>query len=329
MTPTQILARTIIAALAALPLAAPATASHHDHPASDEAAAESDSRAWLGVSLQRVSGGLADALDLKEDDGVLIGQVMDDSPAEKAGLKSGDIVTRVNDAKVGTPTALRDAVGGMNAGDKVTVHYLRDGREKKVDVTLGMSPEPRALAGRGLDRAFRGMDRVRDLRFAGKHGFLGVMTQDLDGNLGDYFGAEDGGALVTEVVEDSPAEKLGLHAGDVIVEIAGSPVENAGDLRRVVGREDDEAEVEVVWLRDKRRESGKVALEVREGMGILGLGDGPHHFEWRGDDDRFGEARRVLGRHFGGDAEELRAMMDELREEMSELREEIEELKGD
>jgi predicted metalloprotease with PDZ domain len=235
----------------------------------------------------------------------------------------------VNDAKVGTPTALSEAIGAMKAGDKVTVHYLRDGRDKKVNVTLGVSPEPRTLAGTALDRAHRGMDRVRDLRFAGKHGFLGVMTQDLDGNLGDYFGADKGGALVTEVVENSPAEKLGLRAGDVIVAIAGTPVEDAGDLRRVVGRADGGEDVDVVWLRDKRRESGKVALEVREGMGMLGLGDGPHRFEWRDNDDQFGDARRVLGRHFRGDSEELREMVDKLREEMSELRLELRELKGD
>lgn len=328
---TQTLARTMIAMLAALPLAAPVAASPDESKAEskEEKAAESDGHGWLGVSLQRVSGGLAEALDLGEDDGVLIGQVMEKSPAEQAGLKSGDIVTQVDDAKVGTPTALRDAIAGMNAGDKVTVRYLRDGREQKAQVTLGESPEPRTFAGERMDRAFRGMDRVRDLRFAGKHGFLGVMTQDLDGDLGGYFGAEKGGALVTEVVDESPAAKLGLRAGDVIVEIAGAPVEDAADLRSLVGREEEAEEVEVVWLREKKRKSGKVTLEVREGMGMLGLGEGPHFFERHGDGDRFGEGRRVLAHRFRADGEELREVVDRLRDEMRELREEVEELKAD
>jgi S1-C subfamily serine protease len=329
MTPTRTLTRTVIAMAAALSLAAPVVAGADEGKAKSEEAEEAGDHGWLGVRLQRVSGGLAEALDLNEDDGVLIGQVLEESPAEKAGLKSGDIVTGVGDAKVGTPTALRDAIAGMNAGDKVDVRYLRDGREEKVAVTLGRAPEPRSFAGGGIDRAFRGMDRVRDLRVAGKHGYLGVMSQDLDGELGEYFGAKEGGALVTEVMDDSPARKLGLRAGDVIVEVAGSPVEDSGDLRRIVGGEDDAAEVEVVWLRDRKRESGRVELEVREGMGMLGLGDGPHFFEWHGDPHHFDEARRVLGHRFREDGTELREMMDRLREEMRELREEVEELKAD
>ncbi|HMB67909.1 MAG TPA: PDZ domain-containing protein [bacterium] len=315
---TGTLARTTLAVLAALTLAAPASAGDDD----------SAERGWLGVRLQRVSGGLAEALDLKEDTGVLIGQVMDDSPAMEAGLKSGDIVTQVNDAKVGTPSELRDAVTALNAGDKADVHYLRDGKAKKVAVTLGESPDRDVFSMERFPHALRELGHVRDLRFGGKHGFLGVMTQDLDGDLSAYFGAEDGGALVTEVVEDSPAEKLGLRAGDVIVGVAGDDVEDARDLRRAVGRADDEEEVEVVWLRDKKRESGKVALEVREGMGILGMGDGPHRFEFHGDDDsHFGHGRRVLD--LRGDREEMRELVEKLRHEMNELREEVEELKAD
>jgi len=325
------LARTTLAVLAALCLAAPVAASPPKDDAKGDKASVSDDHGWLGVRLQRVNGGLADALDMKEDAGVLIGQVMDDSPAKEAGLESGDIVTQVNDEKVGTPTELRDVIAGMNAGDQVTIQFLRDGKSKKAKVTLGASPDvdfPRFSMDR-FPHGIPGLDHVRDLRIAGKHGFLGVMTQDLDGDLGNYFGAEDGGALVTEVVEDSPAEKLGLRAGDVIVEVAGDPVEDAGDLRRAVGRKDDEAEVEVVWLRDKKRESGKVTLEVREGMGMLGMGDGPHFFEWNGDDGRFGQGRRVFGRQLRGDSEDLREMVDKLRDEMRDLRDEIEELKAD
>lgn len=335
MTPRRTLAWTMIATLAALPLAAPAFASHHDGDKNDEKAADSDGNGWLGVRLQRVDGGLAEALDLDEDSGVLIGQVLGDSPAEKAGLESGDIVTKVDDKKVGTPTELRDAIARKNAGDKVTVHYLRDKREKSARVTLGEAPEPHGFAAGPIDRARRGMERVRDLRFSGKHGFLGVMTQDLDGDLGAYFGAKDGGALVTEVVEDSPAEKLGLRAGDVIVEVDGTEVEDAADLRSVVGKHDEADEVQVVWLRDKKRQNGKVALEVKEGMGIFGMGDGPHAFAWRGDDldiprlrDHLDGTHRVLVERFGDDGE-LRETIEKLRAELDQLREEVEELKSD
>ncbi|NNE44108.1 MAG: PDZ domain-containing protein [Gemmatimonadetes bacterium] len=349
MTPRRTLAMFLSATLVAVPLAANA---HDDHEhesrhsrkivKKDTVRFDSDHSGYLGVRLQRVEGGLADALGLDEDSGVLIGQVVDDSAADDAGLKSGDIVLRVDNDEVGTPSQLRDAIRAHEAGDLVKIHVLRDGRERTFDVTLGETDAgPRRLLGRAMDNARRGMgrgmDKVRELRFTGTRGYLGVMPTEMGEGLADYFGAEDGGALVSEVVEDSPAEKLGLKAGDVITEVDGTKISDGADLRRTVASHDEEGEeVEVVWLRDKKERRGKVTLDVVENDRQFGLGDDGGTFRWEGmgewpDLKQFGrnaDDSRIMIRelHGGGELEEL---IEELKEELEELQDEVEELKKD
>jgi S1-C subfamily serine protease len=283
---------------------------------------------YLGILLQRVEGGLAEALDLEEDAGVLVSQVVDDSPAAKAGLKAGDIVTRIDKEDVGTPAELRRVIRGHREGDAVRIHYLRDGKKQDVEVTLGDAKVgDDALAPRdGRHRM------VRELRFHENRGFLGVSTQPLSGGLGEYFGVKDNqGALVAEVVDDSPAAKLGLKAGDVIVKLADKDIEDPGTLSRAVRDYTDPESVEVVWIRDRKQKSGKVELEIRETgpmrwlqnnvLGNLDLGD----VELRGDDHRFpGMHRRVKIERLGDDLDQE---LDTLRQELVELRKQVEELR--
>ncbi|MGQ0721194.1 MAG: PDZ domain-containing protein [Candidatus Eiseniibacteriota bacterium] len=337
MTPRKILLIACLAAMSTTPVAA--QAHDDDEPVRGESEAGTG---WLGIRPQRIEGGLAEALNLESDSGVLVGQVVEDSPAEKAGLRAGDIVLSVDRKEVGTPSELVDAVRDREAGESVSVSILRDGKTREIDVKLGEAPtfgerlEDGSRA--GLHDLRRRLDRVRDLRVPGKHGFLGVVTQPVDGGLAEYFGAAEGGALVSEVVEDSPAEKLGLRAGDVIVEVAGEEVTDPGDLRRAVAKhEDGEDEVEVAWIRAKQRQSGRVALEMREG---------PRFFSWTEDgggpvwehavppdpealDDlrrHAGDARVRVERFY--DESEMDDMLRQLRKELDELREEVEELKS-
>jgi S1-C subfamily serine protease len=326
MTPRKILMLACMATLSLTP--AVVQANDEDDPARDRS--ESDAQdGWLGIRPQRIEGGLAEALNLEADSGVLVGQVVDDSPAEKAGLRSGDIILSVDRQEVGTPDALVDAVRRHEAGESVTVSVLRDGKTRELDVTLGEAP---ALAsGEGFREMRRHMDRVRDLRLPGRHGFLGVITQPVEGELAEYFGAADGGALVSEVVDDSPAAKLGLRAGDVIVEVAGEEVSDPGDLRRAIGKqEEDDAEVEVTWIRDKQRRSGSVALEMREGPRLFwGEADGGPVWEHAVPPDP--EALLDFRRHAGDGRVRVERLFDEgeMNETLRQLREEIEQLRGE
>jgi len=273
---------------------------------------------YLGVRMQSIEGGLAEALDMEENSGVLLGQVVENSPAAAAGLASGDIVVAIDGTKVDSPSALSRAVRDHEPGDEIELAYLRGGSEKKARITLGEMAERRPA---------RRHARVHDLRIGRDHGFLGVVTQPLGGDLGEYFGVENGeGALVAEVVEESPAAELGLQAGDVIKSIDGELVGDPDELRRVVGNYEEETEVEVVWVRDRREKSGKTTLEVREGLGVLGLPGMPHH----------GLDIAPLRRHVGDgllwlESEEFQETIDKalegLRVELDEIRSEIKTLR--
>ncbi len=286
-----------------------------------------DAAGYLGVHLQRIDEGLAEALDRAEEDGVLIRQVEEDSPAADAGLKPGDILTAIDGETLSSPGDVRKAIRGHAAGETAEIRYLRDGDARTAKVELGEAPDrfwamesfgrrgPRELGKQG--RAW-----ARELRFAGERGYFGVMAQPVSGDLAEYFGVEGGGALVAEIVEDSPAEKLGLKAGDVITSVAGEPVEGPDDLRRVIRRFEEPESVEVVWTRDGKEKKGTVELEVREST-MFGLADGDvhrflpdlDHLRHSVDVHRFdrGELDETL--------ETLRRELDELREELESMRE--------
>lgn len=293
--------------------------------------------AYLGIRMQRIEGGLAEALDVEADSGVLVSQVLDESPAEEAGLEAGDIVIELAGEEAGTPQALRKILESRSPGDEIEIDFLRDGKRATIQVTLG---EGRKLS----KKLHRKLGKLQDDLFDRERGFLGVQTQPLSGDLGEYFGVENGeGALVTEVVEDSPAAKLGLKAGDVIVELNEEKVEDPSDLRRTIRGYTEESEVDVVWIRGGKRQSGKTTLELREtGLSALGhtfWGDHgflPHLrvFEMEADDaeiemEKEGErplrpgVRRLKIRH------DLEDAVEELSEEIAELREELQKIKED
>lgn len=271
---------------------------------------------FLGVRLQSIEGGLAEALDRNAGDGVLIGQVTDDSPAAKAGLAEGDIILKIDGNAVSGPSDVRGVVRKHDPGDEIEVQYLHDGKTKTARVELAEAPRREH------------MRHIRDLRFSKERGYLGVVTQPLSGDLGSYFGVQDGnGALVSEVVEDSPAAKLGLKPGDVITEVNGSKTEDPGELGQVVRDIEEEKTVEVVWIRDKKEKRGQAAIELRESsIGDLPvLGDlrnlAPHFDALRGPRwvDDHADVRELNG--------DLREEMDRLREELDDLREEMKSMK--
>jgi membrane-associated protease RseP (regulator of RpoE activity) len=192
----------------------------------------------------------------------------------------------------------------------------------------------------------RKLGKLKEHSLERQRGFLGVHTQGLSGELGEYFGIEGGaGALVTEVVEDSPAAKLGLKAGDVIVELDDEKIEDPSDLRRAIREYTEETEVRVVWKRDRKEKSGTTTLELRD-TPLAALGHtlwGEHGFlphlppldfdvEIEEDWDELGEelerkdlrrARRLRIRP------ELEISVEKLSEEIEELRKELEALKED
>jgi len=195
------------------------------------------SKAFLGVTSLKPEGG---------PDGAKIGEVSAGSAAEKAGLKQGDLITKVDDITIDGPESLADAIRGYKPEDKVTITYKRDGKEQKATAVLGkskeatvwdMAPEPY------ISRDFKKMMPQGSYNFSYKldnSPRLGIHAQD----------TEDGkGVKILEVDEESNAAKAGLKEGDIITKFEGKEVNSAMELAQIARESRTKPSVHVDLLR--------------------------------------------------------------------------------
>ena len=178
-------------------------------------------RGFLGVNIQDITPALAKEFGIKEPSGALVAEVTPSSPAEKAGIRSGDVVTQFDGRDVKDSRHLKLMVGATPPDRKVTVALLREGSSKQVDVVLKELPEDGRMA--GLRRG-SGRDNAGDVG-----GLQGVVVSDLTPALRRQYDVPAGidGALVTDVDEDSAAFRASLRPGDVIREINRRSVRDA------------------------------------------------------------------------------------------------------
>ena len=173
-------------------------------------------RGYLGVSPKDLDEGLAQGLNLPNENGALVGNVRPDSPALKAGLKAGDVITEFNGQKITGANDLLLAVADCAPGQEVTLKYIRDSKEHSIKVTLGERPD----------------EQSQPEQQSGETDALnGVSVDNLDADSRQELQIPDNinGALVTGVEEDSHAAEAGLQKGDVIMEIDKQTVTNADD----------------------------------------------------------------------------------------------------
>jgi serine protease Do len=219
-------------------------------------------------------------------EGVRIEEVDQDGPASKAGLQAGDIVVEFDGERVRSARQFSRLIQETAEGRSVALGIMRDGKRQVLNVT----PESRAfgfdfdsdLLQREIARGMRDVEpRLRELeprlrefgfnapfhfdfdalpRITSPRARLGVLLNELTPQLGEYFGAKDGGVLVTSVTPDSPAAKAGLKAGDVITSIDGGRVRRREDL--IDQLRDKDGDVTVGILRDKQESSVKATLEA-------------------------------------------------------------------
>jgi len=197
-------------------------------------------RGYLGVMIQNVTPALADEFKLKNDTGALIGDVVDDGPAAKAGFKSGDVVLEFNGKKVTDSRHLQLAVAGTKPGSKVPVEILRNGEKKKLDVTVKQLPGTEQLAeatsANGNDTGTLNGVGVSDLNPQYRSEF------DIPKNIK--------GAVVTEVDPSSAAAQAGLKPGDVIEDLDHHPVKNADDAVKLTENVKSKKTLLRVWEKD-------------------------------------------------------------------------------
>jgi serine protease Do len=228
---------------------------------------DGDGTGWLGVETHEVTAEKAKELKLPAERGVVLGKIVPDSPAAKAGLKENDVVTEINGQRVEGASQFRRMIHEIPAGRSIQLTVWRDGRSQTLSATLGkseqarhamkmMAPTPGTFAFRMPD-----MPEIPDIPsmewngvLAGSRPRLGIDAEDLNGQLGSFFGAPDGeGILVREVNSGSPAEKAGVKAGDVITSLNGERIRSVGELREKLSGKGDEKDrtVKLGVLRNK------------------------------------------------------------------------------
>ncbi len=234
----------------------------------------SDGGSWLGVETREVTADDVKELKLSAERGVLLSEIVSDSPAAKAGLKANDVVTEVNGQRVEGATQFRRMIREIPAGRSVQFTVWRDGKAQTLSVTLGKSEEGHRAWARAFpsrDFVFR-MPDIPEIPHMEWNGGaiiigrpkLGIDAEDLDGQLGSYFGAPDGeGVLVRGVTSGSPAEKAGLKAGDVIVKLDGERLRTVGDLREKLAEKREKKTVNLGVLRNRSEISLSVEIEPK------------------------------------------------------------------
>src|SRR5262249_3928735 len=174
-----------------------------------------------GVQIQRLTAEIAESLGMKGTEGALVDEAQADSPAAKAGLLSGDVITTINGHGVKDAHDLAKRIGAMGPGSEVKLGVWRNGEEKSFSLTLGELPKSREASTNSPDS---------------EHLAAGLPKLGLSlAPAKEVAGSGSEGVVVMEVDPSGPASEQGLKTGDVILEAGGSKVATAADVRRAIG----------------------------------------------------------------------------------------------
>jgi len=289
---------------------------------------------WLGVMLQPMTDDLREAMTLGKDvEGVLVSDVVAGSPAEAAGFAKGDVIVEIDGTTVTSTEQAITQVKSHAPGENVKFVVVRGGKREVMTAALGTrevgeqeTPEAKDYYDLKIPR----IERIfKDFR-PEPGGYLGVKAQDISDDLGRYFGVGEGeGVLVLEVMEDTPAERAGLKAGDVITKVDGEEVGDSGELVSYMRDREPGQKVDLTFKRDRETRRTQVELDeapsaarvfIRQ-MGEPGemappCMNAPGQIEVRREIMKPGDFR-----------EDLRREIDDMKAEIDHLKKEIESLK--
>jgi serine protease Do len=222
-------------------------------PSVSPVVASPGSGSFLGVGIQEIDSNRAKELKLPEEAGVEVTRIAPDSPAEKAGIRTGDVVTQYNGQRVEGMDQFSRMVRETPAGREVKIGIIRNGSPQTITTRVAARP---AINGQLIPQA--PIQVPFDLRFPDmpqshmtwRSTILGIEAEALDGQLGEFFGVKEG-VLVRTVNKGSAADKAGIRAGDVIVRVddakVATPADISAHLRGLRGRS-----VSVVVVRDRK-----------------------------------------------------------------------------
>ncbi len=182
-------------------------------------------RGWLGVVIQDINEDLARSFDLEKVEGILVAEVAEDSPAQKAALKQGDVILSLNGTQLNDVADLRNRIAMIQPDSKVTLQIIRDGRKKSIDVVIGEQPSDFSRTTKGHEGPTSGSLLEN----------MGLSLQELTPEFADRFGyKKDQGVLIAQVAQDSPAARVGLQPGQLIEEVNKVRVHNLAELKKAL-----------------------------------------------------------------------------------------------
>ncbi len=339
----RIAAAAVLVALVAACVVVPAPALAGEKEVKVVIDAKGDDGGWLGIGIQELDSKLRGKLEIGDDiEGILVTEIYDDSPAEKAGLEEGDIVVSINGEKGKDLSHFVELVKSKAPGTEVEIKIYRGGKTKTVKATLAEREDTfvwssfDGLEGLKSLEALEGLEGLKALEHIvipeidigmsswGSRGRLGVYIEDVSGDLAEYFEIPGGeGVLVEGVVEDSPAEAAGIKAGDIIYKIDGKTLCCTEELVKAIAKMETDKQTPIVLIRKGKEvtvqvvvaesEYDKAMKEYKIQLGDLGKKE---YFIKASAGDELSDKERA----------ELKAELKELQKELEELREELKEL---
>ena len=257
-----------VAGLTAALMAAPAGFAQNTRRA-NVIAIQRSGTSYLGIGALEITQDRAKALNLKEVRGVEVAHVEDDSPAAKAGLKTGDVVLAYNGEKVEGVEQFIRMVRETPPGREVKMELWRNGGTQNVAVTVGARKGTIIeTPGGAVTVPIPPIPPIEIPRFemSWQTPLLGIVGESLgnEGQLADFFGVKEG-VLVKSVVRDSAAEKAGLKAGDVITKVDDASVSSTRDITSALRASRSKTNFTLTVMRNKKEMSVTVTLPDRSG----------------------------------------------------------------
>jgi serine protease Do len=176
-------------------------------------------RGWMGVTIQSITKDLAEAMQLSSTDGAIVAEVVDDGPAAKAGMQSGDVIKTFDGVDVRDSSHLSQIVASTSVDKKVKFVFIRDGKTKTGTMTI--DPRP------GADFAMKAASSVAT--------DFGMTVQNISDEIARQLRLDHtDGVMISEIDSGGVAEKAGLMRGDIILELNRKPIKNVDDYRKAI-----------------------------------------------------------------------------------------------